>query len=349
MLRDDGSYEVWAATLNNEGVLRSEFTNAYPEDIPEYKLSSFYDVNFLQQVRRFARYLNENRIDLIHTHDFYTNVFGMSAATLAGTPARVASKRESGGMRSRSQDLVEKISFGRANAILVNSEAVINHLAQRNLPVAKMRLIYNGTDISRFDRKPDENALDKYGLPTVEKIPFVTMVANLRHRVKNVPMLLRTAKRVLSVCPNAHFVIAGEGELEPELRAMAGELGVADTVHFIGRCDDVPTLLAASYACVLTSDAEGFSNSLIEYMAAGKPVVATAVGGAAETIVEGVTGFIVSPNDDAAMAKHLINLLSDETAAKKMGDSGKITAIECFSLSSQRSKILELYKDCLTK
>ena len=76
--------------------------------------------------------------------------------------------------------------------------------------------------------------------------------------------------------------LAGEGELENELRMLATELQVADRVHFIGRCDKIPELLNASYACVLTSTAEGFSNSLIEYMAAGKPVVATDVGGAAE-------------------------------------------------------------------
>ena len=69
------------------------------------------------QVRRCAKYLKDNRIDVVHTHDFYTNVFGMAAATLAGVDSRIASKRETSGMRSRGQDLVEKLAFGRANAI----------------------------------------------------------------------------------------------------------------------------------------------------------------------------------------------------------------------------------------
>ncbi|CAN5257084.1 glycosyltransferase [soil metagenome] len=350
MLREEGSFEVLAATLNNEGVLKQKFADAYPEEIPEYRLTSFYDINFVRQVRRLAKHLRENKVDLIHTHDFYTNVFGMAAATLAGTPGRLASKRESEGMRSAAQDLIEKIAFGRADAILVNSKAVMDHLARRNIPTHKMRLIYNGTDMERSQETASYGAdLSLPGLPAGENIRFVTLVANLRHSVKNIPMLLRAAKRVKDLHQDVRFLIAGEGELEHELRELTVGLGVSDLVHFIGRCDNVPALLAASYACVLTSTAEGFSNSLIEYMAAGKPIVATDVGGAAEAIDDGVTGYLVAPDDDRAMAEHLIELLSDEGKAGQMGEEGRKIAREKFSHTSQLSKTLELYNDCLTK
>jgi glycosyltransferase involved in cell wall biosynthesis len=349
LLREEGSFEVLAATLNNEGALKQRFVDVYPEDIPEYRLTSFYDINFVRQVHRFAKYLRENNVDLIHTHDFYTNVFGMAAATLAGTRVRIASKRESEGMRSAAQDAIEKIAFGRADAILVNSRTVLNHLARRNIPTLKMRHIYNGTDLERFHKTATSSDSSLPGLPEGENIRFVTQVANLRHSVKNIPMLLRAAKRVKDVHPDVRFVIAGEGELEQELRRLALELDVADRVHFIGRCNDVPSLLFSSSACVLTSTAEGFSNSLIEYMAAGRPVVATNVGGAAEAIDDGVTGYLVTPDDDRAMAEHLIELLSDEVKAGQMGDEGRRIAHEKFSHASQLSKILDLYNDHLTK
>ncbi len=349
MLREEGSFEVLAATLNNEGVLKQKFVDVYPEEIPEYRLASFYDINFVRQVRRFSKYLRENNVDLIHTHDFYTNVFGMAAATLAGTRVRIASKRESESMRSAAQDVIEKIAFGCGDAIVVNSKAVIDHLARRNIPTHKMCLIYNGTDLERFHKTASDGDRSLPRLPVGENIRFVTLVANLRHRVKNIPMLLRAAKRVKDVHPDVHFVIAGEGELEEELRELAVELDVADRIHFIGRCNDVPSLLAASYACVLTSTAEGFSNSLIEYMAAGKPVVATNVGGAAEAIGDGVTGYLVAPDDDRAMAEHLIQLLSDEGKAGQIGEEGKRIAREKFSNASQLSKTLDLYNDRLTK
>ena len=340
LLAEEGSYQIFAATLNKEGVLLSEFQNALHLKLPEFKLRSFYDSNFIRQVRRFAGYLKENEIDLIHTHDFYTNVFGMIAASMTGTPVKVASKRESEGLRSRGQDLLEKVAFGPSNAIVVNSKAVMDHLAGRGIPLAKMHLVYNGADVTAFNRTTDKFRLGLVPSDT----RFITLVANLRHSVKNVPMFLRVAERVSLIRPDTHFVIAGEGNLEPELREMAAGLQVADRVHFIGRCDSIPELLNTSYACVLTSTAEGFSNSIIEYMAAGKPVVATDVGGATEAIQESITGFIVRSNDDAAMAEKLLVLLDDEDQARKMGTAGRSVASEKFSLESQLSSVLKLYE-----
>jgi hypothetical protein len=100
VLKAEGSFDVFAATLNNEGVLCDQIEEIGLPEIPEFPLTSFYNANFIQQVRRCAKYMRDNEIDLVHTHDFYTNVFGMAAATLAGVPARVASKRETGGIRS---------------------------------------------------------------------------------------------------------------------------------------------------------------------------------------------------------------------------------------------------------
>jgi glycosyltransferase involved in cell wall biosynthesis len=345
-LRDGGSFDVLAATLNREGILLPEFQDSYPLEIPEYRLTSFYDRNFIRQVRGFEEYLKENAINLIHTHDFYTNVFGMAAAMLARTPVRITSKRESEGLRSRAQDVVEKIAFGRSDAVLVNSKAVADHLVGRGISRSKLRLIYNGTDMERFDKPL---SILEVGLPDLSAADAlrITLVANLRHRVKNIPMFLRVAERVGTVHPDVHFVIAGEGELEPELKSMAGELAVADRILFIGRCDDVPALLRSSYACVLTSTAEGFSNSLVEYMAAGKPVVATDVGGAREAIDDTNSGYLVDPDDDATMAEKLIELLNDENKANKMGAAGKAIAIERFSVTSQITNVSGLYEELL--
>ncbi len=341
-LAADGEFDVFTATLNREGVLLAEAEAIGLPEIPEYRLTSFFNADFVRQVRSCAKYLRDNRIDLVHTHDFYTNVFGMAAATLAGVGPRVASKRETGGMRSAAQDFVEKLAFGRAKAVLVNAAAVRDHLVKRSVPAAKIRVIYNGLELSRFTSTRPEPA--HFGLPADTR--FVTLVANLRHAVKNVPMFLRAAKSVAAAVTDAHFVVAGEGELEGELRALALELGIADRVHFIGRCTDVPGLLAASYACVLTSTAEGFSNSILEYMAAGKPVVATNVGGAAEAIVDGETGYLVTSDDDAAMAARLTELLNDAAMAAGFGAAGRKTAADKFSLEARLGATKVLYRLC---
>ena len=345
MLSEEGSFDVSIATLNAGGVLRGEAETIGVGEICEFPLTSFYNANFVRQVRRFARYLSENRIDLIHTHDFYTNVFGMAAATLARVPVRIASKRETGEMRSGAQGIVEKVAFSRAHAIVANSAAVQHYLVERGVAERKVKVIYNGVDLSRFDHKvvTRTGVCERLGLPGEKGVQFVTLVANLRHAVKNVPMLLRAAKRVVATRPNAHFVIAGEGELANELKLLAEHMKIGRNVHFIGRCDDVAELLSISDIGVLTSTAEGFSNSILEYMAAGKPVVATNVGGAAESVIDGETGYLVEANDDAKLTEHLTALLSDTKLARKMGIAGRQQVEGKFDSSKQLSATVGLY------
>ena len=127
----------------------------------------------------------------------------------------------------------------------------------------------------------------------------------MRLEVKDYPMFLRSARQVLDAEPAAAFLLAGEGELTDSLRALALELGIGDSTYFLGRCERVAELLSISEICVLSSKAEGFSNSILEYMAAGRPVVVTNVGGAAELVSEGDTGYLVSSGDDAAMATRI--------------------------------------------
>jgi glycosyltransferase involved in cell wall biosynthesis len=275
----------------------------------------------------------------------------MAAAALAGVPVRVASKRETSGMRTTGQRFVERAAFNRANAVIANSDAVRIHLAERGLNGSKVRLIHNGIILDRFaDVEISRQELcDKYALPAADTVRFVTLVANLRHGVKNIPMLLRVARRVVEVHPNAHFVIAGEGGLETELKRQAIELGVKDSIHFIGRCTNVPAMLHASYACVLTSSAEGFSNSILEYMAAGRPVVATNVGGAAEAVVDGANGYLVNSDDDAGMAHRLIELLNDEEKATTFGKEGKQRIAARFTAEAQLMSTIELYRSLLNR
>ena len=175
----------------------------------------------------------------------------------------------------------------------------------------------------------------------------MTIVANLRNPVKNHEVFLRAAARVRAQVPDAAFVIAGEGELMPGLRELANQLGIAEDVHFIGRCDDVAALLFASHVGVLSSKAEGFANAILEYMAVGLPVVATDVGGVHEAIIEGETGFIVPAGDDAQMAARIIEVLSDDNRAREMGARGKAIVGDKFSSEHHLRNTLELYDEVL--
>ncbi|MGH9901532.1 MAG: glycosyltransferase, partial [Pyrinomonadaceae bacterium] len=149
--------------------------------------------------------------------------------------------------------------------------------------------------------------------------------------------------RVRAAVPEAAFVLAGEGELIEPVRSLAAELGIGRDVFFTGRCARVPELLAVSDVCVLSSRAEGFSNSILEYMAAARPVVATDVGGAREAVVEGETGHLVRAGDDELMAERLIGLLREPERARAMGHRGRQVAEEKFSCGAQLERTERLY------
>jgi L-malate glycosyltransferase len=189
--------------------------------------------------------------------------------------------------------------------------------------------------------------LQKLRINSGANVPVVTIVANMRHEVKDYPMFLRAAARVHKAVPEALFLLAGEGELMESIKALAAELAIIKKTHFLGRCEDVPGLLSVSDVCVLSSKAEGFSNSILEYMAANRPVVATDVGGAREAIVEGETGFLVSSGDHDSMAERVVLLLRDPARAAIMGNNARRLVEEKFSCEAQLRKTEALYENLL--
>jgi glycosyltransferase involved in cell wall biosynthesis len=162
-------------------------------------------------------------------------------------------------------------------------------------------------------------------------------------------MFLRAARRVHTRVPQAAFIIAGEGELIDSMRALAAELEIERNTFFLGRCDSIPQLLAASSVCVLSSKAEGFSNSILEYMAAGRPVVVTDVGGAREAVVEGETGYIVKSGDDEQMGARVIELLLEPVRAAVMGQRGHDVVTKRFSSERQLENTHALYEKLLSQ
>jgi glycosyltransferase involved in cell wall biosynthesis len=344
LLRDSGEFEVHVAALRGGGVLRSEIERL---QIPvvDFPLTSFYNSSMVQQTRRFVSYLKQHNIKIVHSHDFYSNIFGMTGASLAGVRGRVASKRETTGTRSLAQRSAERGAFKLAHAVVANAGAVKEHLIGLGVPDKKIVVIYNGLDLARFNLNGDaREALQRLDLEILRGRPVVTMVANFEYRVKDQPTLLRAAQRVKTEVPEAMFVIAGEGKFKAETERLAAELGLSETCLLIGRCASVPDLLAASDICVLSSQAEGFSNSILEYMAAGRAVVATNVGGASEAIVEGETGHLVNAGDDRAMAERLIALLRDPEKRRAMGISGRRRIEQCFSTENRLKSTIALYQ-----
>lgn len=339
---------VRLASLKRGGVLREEANALGVGEIPSYPLTSFYNLNFLLQLRRFAGRLREWNVAVIHTHDFYTDIFGMAAAALARVPVRIASRRDLGLIRNPAQRFLERHAYSLAHRVVANSEAVRRQLIAEGVPEKKIVVIYNGIESERVTTNVERSeALAALNLPQARDRRVVTIVANFRLPAKDHATFLRAAHRVREAMPETLFVLAGEGDLLPEMRDLAERLGLQDRAAFIGRCDRLAELLAISNVCSLSSTSEGFSNAILEYMAAGRPVVATDVGGAREAIVEGETGYLVPAGDDVAMAARIVMLLRDSGTATTMGQRGRERVRQHFSAETQLQRVQKLYAQLL--
>jgi glycosyltransferase involved in cell wall biosynthesis len=350
LLKESGRYGVHLACFDRRGPLLEEVEALGLGEIAEYPLTSFYDLNAVHQYRRFARYLRVSDVRVVHAHGFYTNMFGMLGASLAGVGGRIASRRETEGFRTPAQKFVERhFTFRLARAVVVNADAIRNQLIGEGTHADKIFTVHNGLDASRIaPRMTREEALAYFRLPRQGR-RFVTIVANINHPVKDHTTFLRAARRVRETVADAAFVIAGEGRLADEYRVLADGLGIGAEVFFTGRCERVGDLLAVSDVCVLSSKAEGFSNSILEYMAAARPVVVTDVGGAREAVEEGETGHVVAPGDDVAMAERIASLLLDPARAQEMGERGRRVVAEKFSCDTQLARTEALYGRLLEK
>jgi L-malate glycosyltransferase len=352
LLHESGRYRMHIASLDGRGALRGEVERLGLGDIPEFRLHSFYDFNAIGQISRFAHYLRKHKIDIVQTYDFYTNVFGMAAATVARVSVRIAACRETDGLRTKAQKWTERRAFSLAHGIVVNSNAVRQQLTNDGVRAERIVTIYNGMDTQRIALPPDLRRADILAalkLSADDRRRYVTIVANMHHPMKDQATFLRAGQRVLQVVPEAAFVLAGDGRLRDSLQALAAQLGMERDVFFLGSCTRVSELLGVSEVCVLCSKGvEGFSNSLIEYMAAAHPVVATNIGGAREAVVEGETGYLIEPGDDATLASRIISLLRDPERARRMGEQGLRVVKEHFSCEAQLERVETLYERLLT-
>jgi glycosyltransferase involved in cell wall biosynthesis len=205
---------------------------------------------------------------------------------------------------------------------------------------ARVHTIYNGLNIERFANTRNRSRGRQ----------LIISVGNIR-RVKGHDIFIRAAAIVAQRFPRARFSIAGE-VLEPqyfqELLMLIDSLGLADRFHFEGGVTDLPSFLAEAEIFVLPSRSEGFSNALIEAMAASLPVVATRVGGNPEAVEDGVTGLLVPPEDPVALADALQELLSDSDRSWGMGEAGRRLAIREFSNDRVVNQVADTYHRLLS-
>jgi glycosyltransferase involved in cell wall biosynthesis len=285
-----------------------------------YPLETIYSPTGLGAIARFHRYLTGQRIEVAMAYMMKSAWFTVLAA-MGGYRGQVVTTRLSMGYwYSPKQMLWVRFLNRYSHRVVANSEGARRlTVAAEGVAPDKVDVIYQGVDTERFSpERAKPGACAALGIPA--GAPVVGIVANLRP-VKDHELFLRAAALVAARVPQAAFLLAGRGELQPALEALAGELGIRDRVFFTNGEGDIVDYLGEMAVGCLTSHSEGFSNAILEYMAMGLPVVATDVGGNAEAM--GDTGFLVRERTPEAFAAPVIRLLEDAGLRAEMGRRGR--------------------------
>ena len=280
---------------------------------------------------RLAGLMRRRRIDAVVTVGAGDKMFwGRLAARLARVPV-IASALHSTGWPDRVQ-LANRLLAPITDAFIAVAEPQGRYLAaHEGCTAAKIQVIPNGVDVERFcPRPPDETLQREFGLAA--DAPVVGIVAALRPE-KNHGLFLRAAVRVRRAVPAARFLIVGDGPQRGELEALARSLGIADAACFLGTRDDVPEVLSLIDVLALSSHIEANPVSILEAMAAGKPVVATRVGSVDKAVQDGRSGYLVSPGGEEELAGRLIELLGDRPRAAAFGRAGRQHVLEHASIA----------------
>jgi sugar transferase (PEP-CTERM/EpsH1 system associated) len=303
--------------------------------------------NFQFSIFRLVRIMRQYRPHIVHSRNWGA-IESVFAARLARVPVVIHSEHgyelEMLEGLPRRQRLTRRVSYGLCDAVFtVTGELRDFHARQAGISPNRIRVIHNGVDTNRF--RP---GLD-LGLREQLKIPPQRLVIGTVGRmvpIKDHRTLLRAAELLISRGVDAHFLLVGDGPLLESHRAYVRDSRVlADRARFLGRSENVAEVLRTMDIFVLPSTSEGMSNTVLEAMAAGLPVVATRVGGNCEVVEEEHTGWFFPPGNPEALSRRLQELASDRERLRKAGTAGRERAVRHFSLKRMIDDYENLYLD----
>lgn len=312
---------------------------------PHSRIDPRFHLELLRTVARYWRQLRAFEPDVLHAQLFWGNLLSVAAGRLAGVPAIVTSRLRlrRGRHARRWMRLADDVANRFTTVLFANSEAVRRDvLAHERIDPDIIRVIPNGVNLTRLRGVDAEGQRRELGLSDGDLV--LIAVANL-HPYKGHGDLLRALAQLRPAFPNLRLLLPGRDEGEgARLSALIEELGLTGHVHLLGERRDVPALLSLADVAVHPSHQEGFSNSVLEAMGAGCPMVVTDVGGNPEAVRDGVDGFVVPSRDPAALAGAMEKLLRDPALRARMGESARRRIEEQFSLERMIERFTALYE-----
>ncbi len=302
-------------------------------------------------IRKFFYLLSRLRVlkpDIVQTFHFMSDTYGVFASRVYNIPVVISSRRDMGELKKIRQIFLNKLINPFIHGFISVCDRVAEEVSKvEAVPRHKISTIYNGVELARYDSGPEakEKARKKLG---IENHAFVVGNVCLLRPEKDVFMFLKALSALNKEIHDLTILIVGDGDTRDELEACARKSGIFDKTIFTGYVNDIrPYVQAMDIACLTPKENEGLSNVILEEMAMGKPVIATDCGGNAELVLDGVTGFVISPGDTEALSRAVVKLYRDPDRREIMGKQARRRAEQYFTIEQMIDVHEKFYQFCL--
>ena len=333
-MREIGYHDPEVISMSGEGevydwMVKSGIT------VRNFRMKSIWQPVFHLDLARLILHLAKGKPDIVHTYLDTANVFGVIAAKCAGVSRIMTSRRDLGVFRSRLIEvLIGRLSNRIEKVICVCTMAAKECTRREKLVGNNVMVIPNGIDVGKYSLV--YNSIRGGG-------PLFCNIAVPDRVEKGHADLIAAFALVLASLPQARLRLVGDGELLPDLKRQALEMGLTDGIEFFGSCYDIPAVMKDVTAFVLPSHSEGISNALLEAMSMGIPAVVTAVGGNPDVVVDGETGVLVEPRNPESIARGMLGIVKDSARLLAMGRAAHERAKSEFSFEAMIRRYDSLY------
>lgn len=292
-------------------------------------------------VRQIEECIQEDGIQLLHTHGYKADLYGYVAARRSGKPIVATCHNWLGGSAALGiYNHLDRMALKRFQCLAAVSDSVAQRLLASGVPATKIRTIANGIDVQAFECARPSPVLNFDGSKVIG------MVARLDLK-KGFEYLLRAARELRGTFLELKVVIVGEGPDRREIEGMIQRFGLQSNVILAGQHSDMPAIYAAMDVFVLPSLNEGLPMTILEAMAASKPVIATRVGAIPKVIQDGETGLLVDPADSDGLRDALVRLLTDSDLCSRLGAAGHDWVSHNYTSEAMALKYRQMYDDVL--
>jgi len=292
-----------------------------------------------KSILRIKNLIRDLRIDVLHTHSSVDSWAGGLAGRWARVPVLVRTRHISVRVR---RPWLNRIYY-LPDAIITTGEHIRRELLQTHKILAERIVsIPTGADAGRFHPGPPDLELKKrMGLPIDS--PVITLVAVLRAQKRH-ELVIAAAAEVIKVFPQARFIFVGDGPGRKRVEQEIKNAQLESHILMTGYREDIPAILSFTDLGIISSVAEGIPQFLFQIMAMGKPVIATEVGGIPEIVTSGVNGVLIPPEDPAALAKALVQVLGDPESARRLGEEGRRLVEQEYTVEKMAEKVYRVYQ-----